>query len=76
MNRVKAVFYDGDTPIAFFSGVWEQFVANRDAEGLPWRSMYGTPWDSIESYRAAPTLAEFDAWDAAHPAAGPSEPQV
>lgn len=76
MARVKAVFYQDDTPVAFFSGVWEQFVANRDAEGLPWRSIHGTPWASIEHYRAAPTLAEFDAWDAAHPAAGPPEPQV
>lgn len=76
MVRVKAVFYQADTPVAFFSGVWDQFVANRDAEGLPYRKMNGTPWESIETYRAAPTLTEFDAWDAEHPAAGPPEPQA
>lgn len=75
MARVVAIFYQGDAPVGHFLGVWDQFIRNRDAEGLPWRVMNGTPWASIETYRAAPTLAEFDAWDAAHPAAGPPEPQ-
>jgi hypothetical protein len=76
MASVRAVFYDGDQPVAFFLGAWEQFVDNRDGEGLPWRQMNGTPWEAIESYRAAPTLAEVDAWVAANPTAGPPNPQV
>lgn len=62
MARVKAVFYDGDTPIAFFSGSEEVFERNRNAEGFPWRVLTETPWEAIEHYRSAPTLSEFEAW--------------
>lgn len=68
MARILAVFYDGETPVATFEGSQANFDANRDAEGLPWRVLTGTPWGDKPNYRDAPGLAEFDAWAAAQPA--------
>lgn len=77
MSRVVAIYYLGDQPVAAFAGPSEIFEANKEPESLPYRLMNGTPWGEIEGYRAAPTLAEFDAWRAANPEAEPAdgEPQ-
>ncbi|MET3665895.1 hypothetical protein [Caulobacter sp. 1776] len=74
MGRVNAVYYLGDQPVAAFSGPAEDFEANREPETLPFRLMNGTPWEKVEGYRAAPSLAEFDAWRDANPL--PEEPEA
>jgi hypothetical protein len=81
MSRVNAIFYLGDQPVAAFSGPEADFAANQEVESLPWRNMMKTPWERLEGYRGAPTLAEFDAWREANPlpdepeGAGVAEPQ-